>query len=81
MSAPNTIGYIPAKTGQEIGVLFGFAGAMVLAMCGYLLLWKGTQFSQGYWAFLKRYLVLSLPLIIVSFHLRIILIDFLSFSW
>ncbi|MCJ1242492.1 hypothetical protein MMC14_010500 [Varicellaria rhodocarpa] len=40
MSTPHTIGYIPANTGQEIGVMFGFGGAMVLAMCGYLLLWK-----------------------------------------
>ena len=46
MSAQN-VQYRPASTGQEIGVLFGFAAAMALIMCGYLVIWKSKEFPSS----------------------------------
>ncbi|MCJ1388198.1 hypothetical protein MMC18_001043 [Xylographa bjoerkii] len=33
----------PPSIGHEIGVMFGFGGIMVVAMCVYMLLWRAGQ--------------------------------------
>ena len=44
MSTPPPIPYVPPPSiGHEIGVMFGFGGAMVLSMVGYLVFWKSKS--------------------------------------
>lgn len=43
MSHPKIPYTPPPSLGHELGVLFGFAGAMVLAMSAYLVVWQLGQ--------------------------------------